>query len=157
MAVGGTGAGLQRWLLFRAGTRLCAVPLACVAETMRVLPIEQLADAAGFVAGVSIVRGEPMPVVDVGALFDEPTRENRRFVTIDVGGRLVALAVGQVLGVGAIADDLLESLPPLLRDATRDVVRAIGVLDGELLLRLEASRLVPEAALEGLGTAGPAA
>jgi purine-binding chemotaxis protein CheW len=156
MAGDGTSAGSQQWLLFRAGTRLCALPLACVVETIRVLPVELLAEAAGFVGGVSIIRGSPVPVVEVGALFGEPETKRRRLITIDAGKRLVALAVDQVIGVSTIAADLLDGLPPLLREAAGDVVQAIGVLDSQLLLRLEPGRLVPEAALEAIGATEPA-
>jgi chemotaxis signal transduction protein len=146
----------QRWLLFRAGRRLCAVPLGCVAETMRVLPIER-AKSAGFLLGVSNIRGVPVPVVDAGGLFDEPGGGGRRLITIEIGARLVALAVDDVLGVTAIAEDVLEGLPPLLREAAGDAVRAIGVLDGEFLVRLETSRLVPDDLLKTPDLTGPGA
>jgi hypothetical protein len=61
-----------------------------------------------------------------------------------------------VLGVRAIEPDLLEGLPPLLHGAAGDVVSAIGILDGEFLLRLEAGRLVPETALAGPNATGSA-
>ena len=46
---------------------LAALPLEHVVETMRPLPVEPLGDAPRFILGLSIVRGEPIPVVDVGA------------------------------------------------------------------------------------------
>jgi purine-binding chemotaxis protein CheW len=154
MTVGATNvSSLRRWLLFRAGMRLCAVPLGCVAETMRVLPIER-AQSAGFILGVSNVRGVPVPVVDAGGLFGEPGVGARRLITIDFGARSVALAVDDVVGVVAIAEDVLEGLPPLLREAAGDAVRAIGVLDGELLVHLETSRLIPDDLLQSLDLAG---
>lgn len=155
MRVGATNVSpLQGWLLFRAGARLCAVPLSCVSETMRVLPIER-AEGAGFILGVSNIRGVPVPVVDAGGLFGAPGTGGRRLVTIDVGARMVALAVDDVVGVIAIAEDVLAGLPPLLREAVGDAVRAIGVLDGELLVHLEASRLVPDDLLRNLDLTGP--
>ncbi|HEX3883809.1 MAG TPA: chemotaxis protein CheW [Stellaceae bacterium] len=147
---------LQKWLLFRAGRRLCAVPLGCVAETMRVLPIER-ARSAGFILGVSNIRGVPVPVVDAGGLFGEAEGGHRRLITIEIGARSVALAVDDVVGVIAIAEDLLEELPPLLREAAGDAVTAIGVLDGEFLIHLEASRLVPDGLLQSLDLARPSA
>ncbi|HYM71934.1 MAG TPA: chemotaxis protein CheW [Stellaceae bacterium] len=156
MAVGATSADPQQWFLCRAGMRLLALPLSCVVETMRALPLEQLAEAGGFIGGVSIIRGAPAPVVDAGALFGEAPMMRRRLVAIDAGGRLVALAVDDVLGVRAIEPDLLEGLPPLLHGAAGDVVSAIGILDGEFLLRLEAGRLVPETALAGPNATGSA-
>lgn len=151
----GANAGPQKWVMCRVGPRICGVPLACVTETMRVLPITPLADPGGFVNGASIIHGMPVPVIDAGALFGEPPASRRRLVTINVGGRLVALAVDEVLGASEIAEHVLQELPPLLREATADAVHTIGVLDGEFLLCLEASRLIPDAVLNALGLVMP--
>lgn len=149
--------GPLSWLLCRVGKRRCAVPLDYVSETMRIQAVMPLADAAGLAVGASIIRGTPVPVVDVGMLFGELPAARARLVAIDVGGRLVALAVDDVLGVGEIADDMLRAVPPLLSEAAADVVRSIGILDGEFLLCLEASRLIPDVALEASDPGGPAA
>jgi hypothetical protein len=50
-------AGLS--LLCRVDTRLCALPLATVLETLRRLSIEPLAGAPAFVLGRSVIRGAP--------------------------------------------------------------------------------------------------
>jgi purine-binding chemotaxis protein CheW len=59
----------QSTLLCRVRERLCALPLAHVVETMRPLPIEPLGGMPGFVQGIAIIRGAPVPVVDAGALL----------------------------------------------------------------------------------------
>ncbi len=58
-------------LLCRIAGRLCAVPLESVLETMRPGATEPLAEAPRFVLGLAIIRGEPMPVVDMGRLISE--------------------------------------------------------------------------------------
>jgi purine-binding chemotaxis protein CheW len=142
------------WLLCRAGRRLCALPLEHVVETMRPLPIDGIAGSPGLVLGLSIVRGSPIPVVDIGTLFSEPGTGPRRIVTVRTGGRVVALAVQEVVGVRSIEPDMLEDLPPLLRDAAGEVVSAIGRLDSELLLFLSATRLLPQDMLEDVRVNG---
>jgi len=140
------------WLLCRAGTRLCALPLENVAETMRMLPIEPVADVPPSVLGLCLIRGAPAPVVDLQVLLAEPEAPLRRMVTLDVGGRTVALAVESVLGVRSIGAEESGRLPPLLRDAAGDVVAGIGVLDSEFLLFLSSARLAPSSLL---GDGGP--
>jgi purine-binding chemotaxis protein CheW len=51
VAIGTADAAAQSWLLCRAGGRLCALPVESVIETMRVLPIEKIAQAPEFVLG----------------------------------------------------------------------------------------------------------
>lgn len=146
----------EKWLLCRVGTRRCAIPLACVIETMRTAALMPLGDAKGLVAGAAMIHGELVPVVDTGVLLGEPKADPRRLVTISVGERRVAIAVDDVIDVGTMSDDVASGLPPLLRGAADEAVRAIDVRDGEFLLCLEASRLIPDGALDAIGDIGRA-
>jgi len=136
--------GAQPWLLCRVGARLCALPLENVVETMRPLPIEPAPHSAPFVLGVSLIRGAPVPVLDVGPMLDAGAAGRGRLVTVSIAGRLVALAVDDVLGVRTVEPGGLSPVPPLLQ-AAGDMVAALGALDAELLFFLHAVRIPPEA------------
>jgi purine-binding chemotaxis protein CheW len=138
------------WLLCRLGAHVCALPLGHIVEILRPLPIEPVADAPRFVRGLSLIRGSPVPVVDTTLLLDESGAEPERLVMIKIGGRLVALAVTAVLGVRSIDAGSAHPPPPLLREAAGEIVSAIGTLDAELLLFLDAARLVPRELEESL-------
>ncbi|NRF68121.1 chemotaxis protein CheW [Aquincola sp. S2] len=133
-------------LVFEAGGWRCALPLACLRETMRALPIEALADAPAGVLGLAVIRGEPVPVVDVAALLGAAGALAGRLITISVAERPVALAVDGVLGVRSMPHAALHALPPLLHEAGSRTIDAIAALDGALLLLLGQARLLPEAA-----------
>jgi purine-binding chemotaxis protein CheW len=141
-------------LLFRVRSRLCALPITHVVETMRPLPIEPLANMPIAVKGMAMIRGVPMPVVALSALLDDDHAVSGRFVTVRAGKDQIALTVDSVLGVRQIALTSLQELPPLLRDADNDAVSAIGAVDAELLLILNATRLVPDGMWDALNTAG---
>ncbi len=131
-------------LVCRARARLCALPLEAVVETMRPLPVNELPGAPPFVRGVSLIRGAPVPVVDVGRLLgDAGSAGATRFVVLRLGERRVALAVEAVLGLRELPSQQLAELPPLLRDAA-EVVPRVAALDSELLHVLAAARLVPD-------------
>lgn len=144
-------------LICRVQTRLCAIPLGHVIETMRPLPTEAIVGAPPFVRGLAVIRGTPVPVVDAARLLGTTHAQAQagRLVTMPVGARRVALAVDSVLGVRAIPAGSLHELPPLLHEAGADVVAAIGLLDAELLLVLHATRLLPEDAWAALDMPGP--
>jgi purine-binding chemotaxis protein CheW len=147
----------ERALVCRVGRRLCALPLSQVVETLRALPIELISNAPAFVLGVSIVRGEPLPVVCAARLVgDGASVRAARFVVLKARQRRVALAVDTVEGVRELAPDTLAALPPLLHDAGADVIVAIGTLDGDLLLALRSARMVPDSVWDGM-SAGSAA
>jgi purine-binding chemotaxis protein CheW len=149
----------HRFLLCRIGTRIGALALKDVRETMRPLPIEPLTGMPPFVLGVAVVRGFPAPVVDAGRLLNPSSSFSMltisaRFVSLKLGERTAALAVDAVLEIRSLAAGILADIPPLLREAGAEQMAAIGALDTQLLFVLEAARLVPESvwsAIKGPG------
>lgn len=132
------------WLLCRAGPHLCALPLEQVLEVMRPLPSDPLADSPPFVRGVAVIRGNPVPVVDLARLLGQAKSSPTRFVTVRTGGRILALAVGEVLGLKRDDETGDRALVPLMRQAAKESVAEIGALDSEALLFLTTLRLLPE-------------
>jgi purine-binding chemotaxis protein CheW len=133
-------------LVMTVGAHACAIPLQHVWETMRPLPIERMAGLPAFVLGVSVIRGAPVPVVDLGALLTggRASASYGRLVTVRVGERRAALAVDAVVGSQTLDLSQLGALPPLLHDAGADLVDAIGARDAQLLVVLRATRLLPD-------------
>jgi purine-binding chemotaxis protein CheW len=131
---------------FRVASRICALPVSHVEETMRPPRVEPLPETPSFVTGASIVRGVPTPVVDLGDfLSGERLPAPRRAITVKIdGGRRVALLVSEVLGVRGSDEVFLADMPPLLREAAQEVLSTLGRLDGRLLTVLRLGRLVPE-------------
>lgn len=107
---------------------------------MRRLPVEPLPGMPAFVLGIAVIRGEPTPVIDTGVLVGSPGLAMKRFVTLRVGQRRVALAVDEVLEVRALP--ISRELPPLV--ATADLVTALVTLDRELVVVLDAARVLDE-------------
>jgi purine-binding chemotaxis protein CheW len=154
--VGARAAVATSVLVLRVGSRLAALPLRDVAETMRPLPLQPVAGAPASVMGLAVIRGSAVPVLDVRLLLGLPAAPPGRFVTTRVGERCVALAVDAVLGTREVPAGALEGLPPLLGEAHSDLVAAIGALDGELLLVLQAGRRLIEPVDRARAAAGPA-
>ncbi|MGO8799356.1 MAG: chemotaxis protein CheW [Roseiarcus sp.] len=151
MTTGSPDGNSASWLLCRAGTRLCALPLENVVETMRLLPIEPVSGAPPSVLGLCAVRGLPVPVVSLQALLAEPEPALQRIVTLKVGSGIIAMAVEGVLGVRSFDADESSRLPPLLREAAGDIVSAVGMLDSEFLLFLRSARIAPLSLLGEIG------
>lgn len=134
-------------LTLRLGHCTCAVPLSYITEVMRPLPVEPLAGAPAGVTGVAVVRGRVTPVVDLEILLGNcsaPKKDSARFVTLHIGNRAVALLVEAVQAIRTLAWTELESLPPLWQGSHPPAVVALGAVDRELLIVLEATRLLPD-------------
>lgn len=102
-----------------------------------------------FMIGASVTRGAALPVVSVERLLDGVAGQQAsivpgRVVVVRAGARTVGLAVDDVIGVRMLSAQMAAQLPPLLRDASREAVAAIGTLDGDFLLVLQAAQIVSE-------------
>jgi purine-binding chemotaxis protein CheW len=129
-------------LIIDVGGRACALPLSCVMETMRPLPVEAVAGTPPFVRGVAMVRGVPTPVLDLAVLLGADRGIAGRFVILRLGERQVAISVEAVLGVRMLAATT-QQLPPLLHGAAHEAIHAIGTLDRHLLVVLRAGWQLP--------------
>lgn len=142
-------------LLCRAGVHLCALPLEAVSETMRRLAVRSIAASPDFVEGLTVVRGEPMPVVNLARLLGGAESEAApRFVHVLSGSRPVALGVDEIVGVRRIDLDAAAELPSLIGRARSQSIEALTTLDRELLLVLSSARLLPEATWDALVAGG---
>jgi purine-binding chemotaxis protein CheW len=141
-------------LIAEAQSIVCAIPIVHVDEIMRPLPTETLAGMPSFVMGLAIVRGEPTPVVHLGAFLGgrrEP-RPCMRYVAVRVDSRRVALAVEVVHGVREVDRASAAPLPALLGEDNGDRIAAVGVVDSRLLVVLRAVRVVPAEVWEAMST-----
>jgi purine-binding chemotaxis protein CheW len=144
-------------LLVRASQRAAALPLSTVVETMRPLPVEALPGMPPFVAGLAVVRAEPVPVVSLDLLIGGAAGAAvGRFVTVRSEAGTFALAVSEVLGVHVLARDTLRALPPLLGAEAASLASAVTTHDRHLIALLETARLVPASAWAALRARGAA-
>ena len=134
---------LHRSLVVRAANRTCALNLEHVIEILRPLAVEGVAGAPQIVLGLSVIRGAPVPVVALAALFNAAGGAFTRFVIVRTGDKRIALAVDAVLGIREFAESDYQALPSLLRDVAARAVETIGVLDSELFFVLNTATLVP--------------
>ncbi|WP_229783259.1 chemotaxis protein CheW [Pilimelia anulata] len=144
----------RRALLFRAGPLLCGLPLEDVVETMRPLPVRPLADLPPYAAGITVVRGAPVPVLDAATLLGGAAGPVSRFIAVRADPGPVVLATGEVLGVdeggGEAADRAGADRAGMDRAAAGPGVGGIRTHDAEPLLLLRGATLVPDAVWDAL-------
>lgn len=103
---------------------MLALPVECVVETMRPLPIERAPHGDGdAVVGTARIRGERCAVIDAARLLEIPSDgAARRFLVVRTAERRVALLVDDVLTVRP-ADGVAVGVPRTdAADALRDVL-----------------------------------
>lgn len=141
----GHDVGSDFFLICRSDTLLYAIPLAHVVETMRPLPVTEVADMPAFVLGIAIIRGEGVPVLDTALLVCARSGARpARYVTVKIDARMACLAVEEVIGIRNVPPALRAEVPHLLHASDSDIVAAIGVLDAQLLVVLQSAHLISD-------------
>lgn len=138
-------AGSDYFLICRSDALLYAIALSQVVETMRPLPVKQVANVPEFVLGISVIRGEGVPVLDTALLVNASQgTEPARYVTIKIKARTACLAVGEVIGIRQVPPALRVDVPRLLHRSDSELLTAIGMLDEELLVVLQNAHLISD-------------
>lgn len=145
----------DRYVLFRLGTTPYGVPIQHVQEVLPWEPVTPVPGTPDWVLGAREVRGQVIPVVDLGRRLQVAGAGGGAQVLVVAcqGGR-AGLVVDEVLGVLRAAPGQWQPLPASLRNPRDPVVAGIGRLDGELAILLDLAAVL--AGVEGVnaGVAG---
>lgn len=105
-----------------------------------------LPHAPAYVRGVINLRGAVLPVVDLGRRLGmsatEPS-ERSVIIVVDLGERTVGLRVDAVSDILAVANDALHPPPSKDGEATRNFIRALTIVNGNMIRILDLNSLLP--------------
>lgn len=128
----------------RSCAGLFALPIKNILEIMRPQPVQVIADMPSVMKGVAIIRGAPVPVMELSDLLNMKTdQKSSRFILLQAQSGRVALAVEDVVGLHRFQSSLFQILPPLFGTESREIISSIGLMDRQLLFVLETARLIP--------------
>lgn len=119
---------MSGYVTFRMGSRELAGRLSEVREVVRATGIEELSGARAPVTGLLVLRGTPVPVVDLRSGSDLAARGD--VLVLDTASGALGLAVDQVRAVLApeelapATEPLAEGLPAYVLEVRRDAAGA---------------------------------
>ncbi|WP_393999883.1 chemotaxis protein CheW [Luteimonas sp. WGS1318] len=135
-----------RWLRLRCGTQAYAIELLKIREVVLPAPLLAMRGAAPCLAGVMNLRGQVVPVVDLGLqLGDVPVAESvsTRIIVLEDNGDVLGLRVSSVEDVVLIGDAQIEGThTSRLAPVGDHRIRGIARIAGTVMLLLDANRLM---------------
>ncbi len=135
-----------RWLRLRCGAQAYAIELLKIREVVLPSPLLALRGAAPCLAGVMNLRGQVVPVVDLGLqLGDAPVTESiaTRIIVLEDNGDVLGLRVSSVEDVVLIGDAQIEGThTSRLAPVGDHRIRGIARIGGVVMLLLDANRLM---------------
>ena len=98
------------FIVFRLDDHTFATPLDAVREIVRLTAVERLPGTTPPMAGVIVLRGQPLPICDIRAAARAANAQSDCLV-VDLDNETVGIAVDAVVAV-LQPDELGESAPP---------------------------------------------
>jgi len=130
---------------FALGADQFASDVQGVERVLRYQPPRPIPNVPAWVAGVIDYGGRVVPVVDLRARFglaSQAATGAERVLVFDVAGEWIATVVDSVLDVSVLRDGELEPPPTLFRGLAGDYLRGIIRRRGQLIVVLDAARLL---------------
>lgn len=126
----------RQLLLFRLADRIGGIELEIVREILPPSPATRLPGAPSYVRGLINVRGTVITVVDlVARLSDRPARPEGPIMLVEHEGKVIGLAVDEVIEVQPIPPDGWQT--PIGDLLPGGIVYAMGEIDSQIVLLLD--------------------
>jgi purine-binding chemotaxis protein CheW len=140
-------------LSFQLAGELYGIELKYLAETRQSMPLRRLPGVLPHLAGVMNLRGELVPVVDLGPILGLGRRETpaatSAVLVLSVEGSKLALAVEEAKDILAFAAKDLQP-PPLSLEPERAIfIRGEYLIDGRLLSLLAVEKILADPRFSG--------
>ncbi len=138
-------AARREFLSCRLGDETYGIDILKVQEIREIDRVTRVPHVARHVRGVINLRGEIVPIVDLGLMFGFPqpiVLAEASAIVLNVDRRLVGLAVSSVSDVIALADEEILPPPELGDRAIAGAIAGIGTHDGTSLLLLDVDQLL---------------
>ena len=136
----------SRWLRLRCGAQAYALELLKVQEVVLPVPLLPLRGTAEAMLGIMNLRGQVVPVMDLGVhLGAGPAQEdaNTRIVVLEENGETMGLRVSAVEDVANLTDSQIE--PPdtaRICQISNDLFRGVARISARPMILLDATQLL---------------
>ena len=138
-------ADATRIVTFRLGADLFAVDISAVERVLKYDTPRAIPNVPAWIEGVIEYQGHVVPVIDLRRRFeltDGGVGAQTRMLVFSTDAELVAVVVDAVLDVRPLPDADLAEPPAFFRGLAGEYLRGLARRDGELVVVLDANRLL---------------
>lgn len=138
-------AEVTRIVTFRLGPDLFAVDIAAVERVLKYEPPRGIPNVPSWIEGVIEYQGQVVPVIDLRRRFELTeggVGAQTRLLVFNTDAELVAVVVDAVLDVRPLPEADVAAPPAFFRGLAAAYLRGLARRDGELVVVLDANRLL---------------
>jgi len=125
-----------------------AIDIQQLREVLKYVHITRLPGTTDFIEGVINLRGEVIPVIDLGKRFgtgDSAIDAKTRIIIVEIGGQLLGLVVDQVSEVMHFSAEQIQDPPKGMIGAGSEYIRGIGKKEHRLIIILAPDQVITSA------------
>lgn len=140
---------------FRLRDEEFGVDIGSVREIIRVAEISHIPEAPLFIQGVTNLRGQIIPVIDLAKKFglapQEKLPESARIVVAEVNDQTVGMLVDEVPAVLRIPTENIDPTPELIQAAVKkEYIKGVGKSGNRLIILLDLDKVLAPHEMEEL-------
>lgn len=137
------GGDVLQLVTFTVAGEIYAVPVDVVDEIIRMQPIADVPEVPAYIEGITNLRGNVVPVVNLRRRLSLPGREaieDSIIIVVEREGERVGLLVDGVNEVVGIPMDEVEPPSAVITSADTDLLQAVSMAGGRLVIILDLDR-----------------
>ncbi|NMB11045.1 MAG: purine-binding chemotaxis protein CheW [Firmicutes bacterium] len=135
----------RQLVIFRLYGEEFGVEITKVREIVKPREITRLPNVVDFVEGVTNLRGEVIPIIDLKKRFGvEATdmTDDSRIIIVDISDNRVGLIVDDVTEVLRISDEDIDPPPRTIAGLKAEYIQGIGKVGERLLILLDVDKIL---------------
>ena len=132
-------------VIFQLANELYGVNIHSVESIIKLQTITPVPHAPAFVEGVTNLRGNVLPIIDLRKRFGLELRtetSETRIVVLDVDGQQIGMVVDGVKEVLTINDEAVEPPSPIVSGIDSSFITGIAKVGDELIIMLDLGKVL---------------
>lgn len=145
-------------VVFKLAQEHYGVDISVVDGIVKMQPVTHVPGAPAFIEGITNLRGEILPVIDLRKRFGLPAGEvtkDTRIVNVVIDGIKVGLIVDSVSEVLRVAEENIEPPSPLITSIDAAFIAAIAKVGARLIILLDMNKVLSRSEQVELHKSGP--
>ncbi len=135
----------RQLVIFELGNEFYGVDIAALESIIKMQAITKVPYAPSFIEGVTNLRGKVVPVVYLRKRFSlnmEVTTKDSRIGVVIINNLELGMIVDGVSEVLTIAENAIESPPPMILSIDSTFITGIAKLDSKLVILLDLGKVL---------------
>ncbi len=136
----------KQFVVIALGEQKYCMPIELVSGVIDHFSVTHVPNSMSYVDGVSNIRGEILPVVNLKKMFniDDDKTVEPKLMNVSLNGKNIGLVVDSASNVITVDEQFVSDIPPILCPKDRKYFNMVANIDGNLAIVIDPFGLFTE-------------